>query len=111
MVVRGNGVYRVEILPVVSLSRRLVSYIYTHISFLIDNIFIEFGGRIYQQTIGLPMGRNCVPLLAKLFLYSCEDYQCWFTTPNGKNNVLLQLWRVEIASHQIMDVILNDSLK
>ena len=35
-------------------------------------ILVEFGGRIFQQTIGIAMGTNCVPLLADLFLYSCE---------------------------------------
>ena len=33
---------------------------------------MEFGGRIFQQTIGIPMGTNCAPLLADLFLYSYE---------------------------------------
>ena len=31
-----------------------------------------FGGRIFQQTVGIPMGTNCTPLLADLFLYSYE---------------------------------------
>ena len=31
--------------------------------------FVEFGGRIFQQTIGIPMGTNCAPLLADLLLY------------------------------------------
>ena len=34
---------------------------------LIDNIFVMFGGRVFQQ-----MGTNCAPLLADLFLYSYE---------------------------------------
>ena len=42
------------------------------LEFLIDNIFVEFGGKIFQQTIGIPMGTNCAPLLADLFLYSYE---------------------------------------
>ena len=42
------------------------------LEFLIDNIFVEFGGLIFQQTIGIPMGTNCAPLLADLFLYSYE---------------------------------------
>ena len=25
----------------------------------IDNVFVEFGGQAYQQTIGIPMGTNC----------------------------------------------------
>ena len=43
--------------------------------YLIGNIFVEFGGRIFQQTIGIPMGTNCAPLLADLFLYSYEAYK------------------------------------
>ena len=28
---------------------------------LIDNIFVQFGGRIFQQTIGIPLETNCAP--------------------------------------------------
>ena len=37
------------------------------IEFLIDNIFVQFGGRLFRQVIGIPMGTNCAPLLADLF--------------------------------------------
>ena len=43
------------------------------IKFLIDNIFVQFGGRLFRQVIGVPMGTNCAPLLADLFLYSYEN--------------------------------------
>jgi len=39
---------------------------------LIDIIFVIFGGSVFQQTAGIPMSITCVPLLAKLFLYSYE---------------------------------------
>ena len=42
------------------------------LEYLIDNIFVEFGGRIFQQRIGIPMGTNCAPLPTCLFLYSYE---------------------------------------
>ena len=42
------------------------------LEYLIDNIFVEFSGRIFQQTIGIPMGTNRATLLADLFLYSYE---------------------------------------
>jgi hypothetical protein len=42
------------------------------LEFLIDNIFAMFGGRPFQHTIGIPIGTNCAPLLADLFLYSYE---------------------------------------
>jgi hypothetical protein len=42
------------------------------LEFLIDKIFVIFGGRIFQQTVGIHMSTNCAPLLADLFLYSYE---------------------------------------
>ena len=38
------------------------------IEFLIDNIFVQFGGRVFRWEIEIPMGTNCAPLLANLFL-------------------------------------------
>ena len=43
------------------------------VEFLIDNIFVKFGGCLFRQVIGIPMGTNCAPLLADLFLYSYES--------------------------------------
>ena len=40
--------------------------------FLIDNIFVMFGGRVFQKIVGIPMGTNYASLLADLFLYSYE---------------------------------------
>ena len=39
---------------------------------LIDNIFVEFGGRVLQQPVSMTTGTHCAPLLADLFLYSYE---------------------------------------
>ena len=43
------------------------------LEFLIDNICVSFGGTLFQQVVGIPMGTNCAPLLADLFLYSYES--------------------------------------
>ena len=43
------------------------------VEFLIDNIFVKFGGCLFRQVIGIPMGTNCAPLLVDLFLYSYES--------------------------------------
>ena len=43
------------------------------IELLIDNIFLQFGGCLFHQMIEIPMGTNCAPLLADLFLYSYEN--------------------------------------
>ena len=40
--------------------------------FLMNNIFVKFGRKIYQQVIGIPMGCDCAPKIADLFLYWYE---------------------------------------
>ena len=40
--------------------------------FLINHIFVLFGGRMFQQTIDIPVGTNCAPLLTDLFLHAYE---------------------------------------
>ena len=42
------------------------------LEFLVDNIFVVFAGKVFQQIIGIPMRTNCAPLLADIFLYSYE---------------------------------------
>ena len=34
-----------------------------------ENIYVQFDGMVYQQKVGIPMGANCAPLIAGLFLY------------------------------------------
>ena len=41
--------------------------------FLADNKYVRFGGQLFRQTVGIPTGTNCAPLLADLFLYSYEN--------------------------------------
>ena len=43
------------------------------VEFLIDNIFVKFGGCLFLQVIWIPVGTNCAPLLADLFLYLYES--------------------------------------
>ena len=61
--------------------------IINRLEFLIDNIFVIFGGRVFQQIIGsgIPMGTKCAPLLTGLFLYSYEaDFIEALLKKNGK---------------------------
>ena len=37
-----------------------------------ENIYEQFDGMVYQQIVGIPMGTNCAPLIADLFLYCFE---------------------------------------
>ena len=56
------------------------------LDFLVDNIFVVFGGKIFQQIVGIPMGTNCASLLAGIYLYSYEaDFiQCLLSTGKKK---------------------------
>ena len=38
----------------------------------LDNIYIRFGTKLYRQIVGIPMGTNCAPLVADLFLFWYE---------------------------------------
>ena len=40
--------------------------------YLIDNVYIKVGNNLYRQTIGIPMGTDCAPQLANLFLFHYE---------------------------------------
>lgn len=42
------------------------------INFIIDNGYITYKGRVFRQVCGIPMGTNCAPYLANLFLHSYE---------------------------------------
>ena len=49
-------------------------------TFLMENIYVQFDGMVYQQIMGIPMGTNCVTFIADLFLY----YLCQTSrNPNG----------------------------
>ena len=41
-------------------------------NYLIDNVYIKVGSKVYQQTVGIPMGTDCAPQLANLFLFHYE---------------------------------------
>ena len=40
--------------------------------YLLDNIYIRLGTKLYRQIVGIPMGTNCAPLVADLFLFCYE---------------------------------------
>ena len=48
--------------------------------YLLDNIYIRFGTKLYRQIVGIPMGTICAPHVAGLFLF-CFCYERDFMTP------------------------------
>ena len=48
-----------------------------------DNIYIRFGTKLYRQIAGIPMGTNCAPLVADLFLFCYErDFMKYLSIDN-----------------------------
>ena len=43
--------------------------------YLLDNIYIRFGSKLYRQNVGIPMGTNCAPLIAEMLLF-CYERAC-----------------------------------
>ena len=54
--------------------------------YLIDNIYVSIGNRVYQQCVGIPMCTDCAPLLANLLLFYSE-YK--YMKNLIKNNIIL----------------------
>ena len=60
------------------------------LTFLLDNIYIRFGSKLYRQIVGIPMGTNCAPLVAHLFLF-CYERDFMLSLSEVTNLVLLKL--------------------
>jgi hypothetical protein len=59
------------------------------LSFLLDNIYVGFGNTLFKQIIGIPMGTNCAPLVADLFLYCYERDFMLSLSENTQQDVIL----------------------
>ena len=62
------------------------------LDFHIDNICVLFSGQLFQQTVGIPMGRNCAPILADLFLYGYEAEFIQGLLEAGKKHLAQKLY-------------------
>ena len=40
--------------------------------YILDNIYIRFGTKLYRQIVCIPMGTNCAPLVTVLVLFCYE---------------------------------------
>ena len=68
LVVRNNGKVVWSDVPFTRQSLtedRLISYV----EYL---IYVNVGNQVYRQCVGFPMGTDCAPLLANLFLFFYE---------------------------------------
>ena len=56
--------------------------------YLLDNIFIRFGSKLYRQIVGIPMGINYAPLIADLFLFSYERDFMLSLSDNNQTDII-----------------------
>ena len=56
--------------------------------YLLDNTFIRFGTKLYRKIIGIPMGANCAPLVADLFLFCNEENFMKSLSPENQADII-----------------------
>ena len=76
--------------------------------FLVDNIYVRFDGQLCRQIVGIPMGINCVPLLADLFLYSYDNEFLDKHIKEGKRKLAREF---TLSYHYIDDLIFFNNKK
>ena len=73
------------------------------LSFLLDNINIRFGSKLYRQIVGIPMGTNCAPLVADLFLF-CYESGFNLSLSDGNQSEVIEAFN---STSRYMDDLLN----
>ena len=56
--------------------------------YLLDNLFRRLGSTLYKQIVGIPMGTNCVPLDADLFLFCYERDFIMSLSDNNRTDII-----------------------
>ena len=56
--------------------------------YLLNNKFIRFGSKLYKQIVGIPMGTNCAPLVADLFLFCYERDFMFSLSDNNQTDII-----------------------
>ena len=56
--------------------------------YLLDDIFIRFGSKLYRQIVGIPMGTNCAPLVADLLFIFYEGDFILFLSDNNQIDII-----------------------
>ena len=56
--------------------------------YLLDNMFIRFGSKLHRQIVGIPMGTNCAPLVADLFLFFYERDFMLSLSDNNQTDII-----------------------
>ena len=76
---------------------------YEALTFLLDNIYIRFGSKLYRQIVGIPMGTNCAPLVADLFLF-CYEKDFMLSLSDANQSEVIEALN---STSRYLDVLLN----
>ena len=69
--------------------------------YLLDNIYIRFGNKLYRQIVGIPMGTNCAPLVANMFLFCYE--RDFMTSLSGDNQTdIIEAFKL---NHDLLNIV------
>ena len=75
--------------------------------YLLDNIYIRFGSNLYRQNVGIPMGTNCAPLVADLFLFCYERDFMKSLTKEKRYDLIHVLLDAFNSTYRCLDDLLN----
>ena len=73
------------------------------LTFLIDNIYIRIGSKLYRQIVRIPMGTNCAPLVADLFLF-CYERDFMLSLSEDKQSDVIEAFN---STSRYLDDLLN----
>ena len=68
-----------------------------------DKIFIRLSINLYRQVVDIPMGTNCAPLVADLFLF-CYEMDFMMSFPDDKQADVIDAFN---TTSRYLDDILN----
>ena len=68
-----------------------------------DNIYIRCGTKLYRQIVDIPMGTNCAPLVADLFLF-CYDRDFMTSLSDVKQAEIIEAFK---STSRYLDDLLN----
>ena len=71
--------------------------------YLLDKIFVRFGPKLYRQIVGIPMGANCAPLVADLFLF-CYERDFMLSLSDKNRTVIIEAFN---STSRYLDDLLN----
>ena len=70
---------------------------------MLSIIFIRFGSKLYRQIVGIPMGTNCAPFVADLFLF-CYERDCMLSPSDNNQTDIIEAFN---STSRYLDDLLN----